>query len=118
MKITILENEVKSPTTIQVGITNAIKLCQEIGLSIDVSYKNTNIVLTTNTLNSDVVKNGVGINYQSILDSVDGTEDIACIIYDATNINPKPTNPSSFAVKKGSCTAMQIPEFWYNGYDA
>lgn len=117
MKIIILENQVKNDAVIKSGIAQAIKLCQTIGLTLDVTYKTTNLTLTTTTLNTDVVSNGVGINYKPILDSVDGTEDIACMIYNADNLNPKPTNPNSFGVKKGNCTPMQIPEFWYGGYD-
>ena len=123
MKITILENNVKNDAVVKSGITQAVALCQGVGLTLDVLYKITNVSLTALSMTSDVVKNGFQINPQSILNSVDGSEDVACMIYDWSLVPPfdygtsKPINPSTSFQKKGNAVPMQIPEEWYNGFD-
>ncbi len=123
MKITILENNILSDSVVKNGIAKAVQLCQGIGFPLDVTYKTTSVVLTSIPLNTDVVQNGFGVNYQPILDSVDGSEDVACMIFDWSKVAPydfssaKPMNPCQFGVKKVNATPIQIPEQWYGGYD-
>lgn len=117
MKIIILQNQIKNDAVIKAGISKAVELLKNIGVSAEVSYKTTNLSLTTIPFNTDVVQNGYGVNYQPILGAISGVEDIVCLIYNADNIVPKPTNPASFHIKKGNTIPIEIPEFWYGGTD-
>lgn len=117
MQITILENNIKDSLTIYKGISTAVLLCKTIGLEIVPTYKTINKALTSKPLKSDVVETGYMVDEQPILDSVDGSEDIACMIYDWSLVNPRPTNPVTTTIKKGNAVPMQIPEEWYGGFD-
>jgi hypothetical protein len=123
MKIIVLENNIKNDPIIRSGISQVVNLCQNIGLTLDITYKTVSIPLTALPLSTDVVKNGFMVNPQSILNAVDGSEDVACMIYDWSLVPPfdygtaKPINPSTSFQKKVNCVPMQIPEQWYGGYD-
>jgi len=115
VKITILQHKIKNEAIVKIGILRVSELLKSIGISIEISFKNVDFPLATIPLNTDVVQSGYGVNYLPILNAVNGTENIACLIYNADGIIPKPTNPVSFHIKKGNTIPMEIPEFWYSG---
>jgi hypothetical protein len=65
---------------------------------------------------SDLSVNGFVLDASQILPLVSGDFDIACLIYNADSLTPRPTNPASSNIKKGNCIPFAIPSFWYNGY--
>ena len=112
MKITILQNQIKNDAIIKTGISKAVELLKSIGITTEVTYKTVNLPLAPVVFNPTMS----GVNYQPILNAIDGSEDIVCLIYNADGIIPKPTNPATFHIKKGNTIPMEIPEFWFGGY--
>lgn len=115
MKITILKNYVQNNDSLVQGLAQAKKLCDSINFPLEFTFKETAKKLTALPLTSDVVARGYMVDPQPILDSVDGSEDIACMIYDWSRVTPQPTNPVTSWLKKINAVPMQIPEQWY-GY--
>ncbi len=119
LKITILENNLKNTDNVHLGIEQAVVVLNNIGYQPVIDYKVTNVNLIAEPISTDVVQHGFVVGSQPILDSVDGSADVACMIYDWSKVPPfdwsstKPLNPCSIGIKKGNTTPTQIPEEWY-----
>lgn len=80
-------------------------------------YQTTNAKFNSITSGgSDLSVAGYVLDASQILPLVSGDFDIACLLYDATLLNPQPTNPASSLIKKGNTIPFAISKQWYNGY--
>lgn len=113
MKITVLKNKVENNETVTKGVGMAQASLGSLGFPVEIQIRNIDKVFHSFNFSNSIVGQGVGVVPQEILDCVDGSEDIVCLIFDWNNIFPRPTNPLQSAIKKVNCTPIQIPEQWY-----
>lgn len=84
--------------------------------TLNFNYKTTDNKFTSLPF-SNAVASGYLLDNNTLLNLVDGTDDIVCLFYDWSTISPQPTNPSTNLIKKGNTIPMSIPKQWYNGFE-
>lgn len=114
MKIKVLKNLITDSDTFNEGIALVKQITNTI-LPMDITVQDTSIVFTSQTYTSPIVGTGYSIPPEEILDQVDGTDDIVFLIFDNSDIDPKPLNPVCSFVKKGNTIPCQMASEWYQG---
>lgn len=117
MKLTLLTQNIKDNVALQKGIQDVQNALASINFPLTITQKPTSRIFTSETFTNSTIGQGYCIVPEQILEEVDGTEDIAFLIFDNTNIHPTPLNPVQTPMKKGNCTPCQMCEQWYNDFD-
>lgn len=126
MNITVLRNQIKNIKALERGISTAVQFCNNIGLTLNITYQDINKDFDSQALHSDVVLNGWGINPVEILALATGTPDVIVLISTWDRVVPNnfsvsnPINPCTYDLDKttlNNILAMEITEEWYNDYD-
>lgn len=96
-------------------LNEGIKIVKDLLPQLDFFFQDTNAVFTSiyNNYQGTV---GYVLDNQQILPLVNGDFDIACLIFDADLISPRPTNPTTSLIKKGNIIPMSMSKQWYNNY--
>lgn len=115
MKITNLRNNTLNNSSIDTGLTLLKASLKSINFPVEITEKITNKTFTAEYINN-ATGNGNFVVGEQILTEVDGTEDIAFLLFNNMGMNPQPLNPFHNNIKKGKATACQMCEQWYNGY--
>lgn len=113
MKIKVLINNIKDQTIINQGLILVKNSLASINFPIEISVEAINKTFNGTTFNNKAVGSGACVIPEQILNSVDGTDDIAFLIYDWGTVLPKPTNPCQSPIRKGNTTPCQMPIQWY-----
>ena len=116
MKIHVIKNKIKNTNAVHSGLEIAKQRLASINFPVTFTEKASNRTFTTQYFTSTVIGQGACVRPEEILQEVDGTDDVAFLIFDNTDMNPKPVNPIQSYAKKGKTTPCQMCEAWYNGY--
>jgi len=118
MKITLFTSNVQNKKAIEEAISIVKDWTKDI-LPLTFTLKETKATFTSMKFdNSASTNNGASSGYMvnpgDMVSIIDSTADITALIYDNSNMNPKPTNPVQNPWKVGNSTIIQMPEQWYN----
>lgn len=116
MKITILKNKITNQDIFNKGLELVKKHLASISFPVEFKIKEISKNLTTESFSNTTVHAGVSVKPGEILAEVDGSDDIACLIFNWDGVFPRPTNPAQHGLNKNGCTPIQIPEQWYGIY--
>lgn len=116
IKITVLKNRIVDTDTFNKGIQMVKESLASINFPVEITIKEINVSFAGVAFNNQTIGSGIQVIPQQILSWVDGTEDIAFLIFNNNDVDPKPLNPTQSPIKKGNATPCQLCEQWYNGY--
>lgn len=117
MKITLLKQNIKDEGAITRGMAGVVQALNSINFPITVIVKPTTRIFTSMAFENTTIGKGNCIVPEQILAEVDGTDDIAFLLFSNKNIVPPPLNPVHTPIKKGNTTPCQMCEEWYNDFD-
>lgn len=117
MKITILKQNIKDEVAMNKGIEEAKAALLSINFPVEIIIRNSLFNFTTQSFSNSAIGQGYCVVPEQILAEVDGTDDVAFLIFNNENMNPKPLNPLQTPIKKGNTTPCQMCEEWYNDFD-
>lgn len=112
MKITNLKNNITDSLTYNAGISVTKSLLKSISFPVEMTEKTTDKGFSAEYIDNSTGKGNFIIGEQ-ILAEVDGSEDIAFLIFSNEGMNPQPLKPFHNNMKKGKATACQMCEQWY-----
>lgn len=124
MKIKILLNSIANEVALKKGISDAINLCKNIGLNLEITYEKIDKTFSSIPITSDVVKSSFGVNPQEILPYGTGFE-ILVLMSSWTKVQPNnwstnnPINTCTWDLDKttlNNTIVMEIMEEWYNQF--
>lgn len=111
MKITILKHGITNQYTFDRGVETLKKWTNAINFPLEITIKTVNFPLEFTTYDSPVVGKGTCVKPELILNQVDGTEDVACLVFGSKQ--GVIYNPTQHPIKKGNATPIQLSEQWY-----
>lgn len=117
MKILILTNKIKNKTVMLEGLNLAKTWASTIGIDFEYSFKDTSKQFTTVSYKEKIIDNEgkekeiqrIMVNPQEILDEVDASYKIVCLLHNVDYT----TNPFQNPILKNGCNPIQIPENWW-----
>jgi len=115
LKIKVLINNIKDKTTINKGLELVKQSFASISFPLEITVEDINKKFTSVSFNNKAIGSGIQVKPEEILalPSVTGTDDIAFLLFNNNDVNPKPLNPTQNPIKKGKTTPCQMCEQWY-----
>ncbi len=117
MKISILTQNIRNTDALAKGISEVLSAFNSINFPIEFNVKPTSRIFTTVGFSNSTIGQGYCVVPDQILAEVDGTEDVAFLVFSNKGMSPTPLNPLQTAIKKVNCTPCQMCEEWYNDFD-
>ena len=112
MKITLLKTKNIDDTLLQQGILLVQNAFKSINFPLEITQQVSTKIYTTEMFSNTTIGQGACVVPSQILDEVDGTADIAFLIFSNVGMFPKPLNPLQTPIKKGKTTPCQMCQEW------